>query len=253
MLRKIYNKYIDLTIFNYFHFLMRKYLKRYSNSISGEVLDIGCGNKPYKDLFNNVTSYTGTNSEDYYSSSLYFPDKTDIIVNDGCELPIEDNRFDAVLNFQVLPVFHETEAFFVEVRRVLKPNGYFLLSTDFLYPIWNAPHNYYRHTEFGIKYLAEKSGFKIISCEPMGGYWAMQARLLERFFRTQLSNFIKDLKKTKPNGKKILMLFRLLFWLIIVLVSPILINLFILLFHFFDKIIYDPDFTTNYIFLMKKS
>ena len=34
------------------------------------------------------------------------------------------------------------------------------------------PHDYYRYTRYGLRYLAEKVGFEVIAIEPDTGYWS---------------------------------------------------------------------------------
>ena len=43
-------------------------------------------------------------------------------------LPFDNNRFDAVLNVESSHCYASTDRFFTEVRRVLKPGGYFLFA-----------------------------------------------------------------------------------------------------------------------------
>ena len=43
-------------------------------------------------------------------------------------LPFDNNRFDAVLNVESSHCYASTDRFFAEVRRVLKPGGYFLFA-----------------------------------------------------------------------------------------------------------------------------
>lgn len=232
---------------------MKKYLRKYQNLISGEILDLGCGNKPYKNIFQNVEKYKGTNSKSYYENSLYKPTEEDFIVEDGTDLPFENEIFDAVLNFQVLPVFEDPNKFYAEVKRILKKGGCFLLTTDFLYPIWNAPNNYWRTTKYGLELLAKQNNFKIIALEAFGGYWIMQARILERYFRSLLPQLLTEFKNEKRIHLRFLKLSRLIFWLFFVMLSPLLINAAFLIFHSLDKIFPDEEFTTNYLVLMKKS
>lgn len=231
---------------------MKNKLKEYQSAIKGTVLDIGCGDKPYKKIFTNIESYQGTNSKSYYENSLYKPTAEDLIVEDGTELPFPDGNFDSVLNFQVLPVFEDPNKFYIEVNRVLKEEGQFLLTTDFLYPIWNAPNNYWRTTKYGLEKLAEKNGFEIIVLEPFGGYWVMQARVLERYFRSLLPKLINRAKSERPSALKSFKIILALFWSLFVILSPLIMNLAFLIFHLLDKILLDDEFTTNYLVLMKK-
>ncbi len=250
--RKLYHLYLENLVFHYFHFLMKKKLEKYSDYITGNTLDIGCGNRPYQKIFRNAKNYVGTNSESYYKDSLNNLGEEDVVVDDGTKLPFDDEEFDSILNFQVLPVFENPNDFFREVKRVLKKNGYFILTTDFLYPIWNAPFNYWRTTKFGLEKLAKDNGFSIIAIEAFGGYWVMQARVLERYFSNLLPQFLNRYKNEINYFYKILKLIRVFLWLVIVLISPIILNLSFLIFHFLDKLLKDEEFTTNYLILLKK-
>lgn len=231
---------------------MKRKLEKYQETIKGTVLDIGCGNKPYKNIFKNIDSYKGTNSKSYYENSLYKPTADDLTVEDGTQLPFKDEEFDSVLNLQVLPVFEDPNKFYTEVKRILKKGGHFLLTTDFLYPIWNAPENYWRTTKFGLENLAKKNDFEIIVIEAFGGYWVMQARVLERYFRSLLPQLLIRAKSERSLLLKLLKVILIAFWSLFVIISPLIINLAFLIFHLLDKILLDEEFTTNYLVLMKK-
>ncbi|MDP8232987.1 MAG: class I SAM-dependent methyltransferase [Candidatus Zophobacter franzmannii] len=119
-MRKLYYFILDKLIFQYFHWLLGKRIRKFSELATGKTLDIGCGDKPYKHLFGDVTELIGTNSSDYYNELDRLPSETDVVCDDGTQLPFGDSEFDTVLNFQVLPVFKDMDAFFLEIRRVLK-------------------------------------------------------------------------------------------------------------------------------------
>ena len=53
---------------------------------------------------------------------------------DGMQLPFADNSFDLVLSSEVIEHILEPEHFVQEIARVLKPDGYLLLTT----PNWNS-------------------------------------------------------------------------------------------------------------------
>jgi len=206
---------------------------------------------PYKKCFKNISEYHGTNSGSYYKNSV-LPKETEYIVEDGSNLPFPDQSFEVVLNFQVLPVFNDMNKFYNEVYRVLKPNGYFLLTSDFLYPIWNAPNNYWRTTQFGLEELAKNSLFKTEIIYNYGGFWAMMARVFPRYIRGLFFKFIQSYRSEKRYFIKIIKLLRILGWLPFAVIMPIILNISIFILHFLDKIMKDADFTTNYMVLMQK-
>jgi SAM-dependent methyltransferase len=67
----------------------------------------------------------------------------------------------------------EPSQFLGEIYRVLKPGGVVIMTTPFLVPLHEEPHDYYRYTRHAIQYLLTKSGFKNIEIEPFGEYFAV--------------------------------------------------------------------------------
>jgi ubiquinone/menaquinone biosynthesis C-methylase UbiE len=61
-----------------------------------------------------------------------------LLTADGCALPFRDECFDLVLSIEAISHFHSRRSFFVEARRVLKPQGRLVLS-DFLSSPWTLP------------------------------------------------------------------------------------------------------------------
>jgi hypothetical protein len=88
----------------------RKYLLRavtkYAPEMSGKLLDYGCGSKPYKSLFKNVTQYIGVDIDNNPGHDHKNEDVD--IFYDGVHLSFTDSEFDAVFSSQVLehvPIF----------------------------------------------------------------------------------------------------------------------------------------------------
>ncbi|MBN2829842.1 MAG: class I SAM-dependent methyltransferase [Candidatus Cloacimonetes bacterium] len=250
-MRRLYYFIINQMIIQYFHHLLGNAIKKYAHLAMERTLDIGCGDKPYQVLFPKVTELIGTNSAEYYNELDQIPSETDVVCDDGTKLPFQNDEFDTVLNFQVLPVFQDMDAFFQEVNRVLKDDGVFFLSTDFLYPIWNAPNNFWRTTSYGLKLLADRNLFEVLAIEPLGGYYAMKGRLLVRFLRTKMACQMGKVKSSKGFTK----LFHI-FWLLVVilrtLTAPLWVNICLLAYSILDKVEFDDDFTTGYLIILRK-
>lgn len=143
-------------------FLSRKYLYRHisdlSASITGKVLDVGCGSKPYRDLF-RCAEYIGLDIEN--SGHDHVNEQIDIYY-DGRHFPFKDNIFDAALCSQVLEhIFHPYE-FLNEINRVLKEGGHLLLTVPFVWDEHEQPNDYGRYTSFGLKHMLAMHGFNII-------------------------------------------------------------------------------------------
>tara|TARA_Y100000310_G_scaffold170217_1_gene170368 strand:+ start:270 stop:719 length:450 start_codon:yes stop_codon:yes gene_type:complete len=80
----------------------------------------------------------------------------------GKTIPFKNNTFDSIVINQVLEHVFEPETFIREVKRVLKKNGHLLLTVPFFWDEHEKPNDYGRYTSFGLKYLLEKQGLKII-------------------------------------------------------------------------------------------
>lgn len=61
--------------------------------------------------------------------------------------------------------------------------GYIILYVPFQWWMNEIPHDYFRYTRYGLKYMLEKSGFKDITIEPMGGFFTMFILKINYFSR----------------------------------------------------------------------
>ena len=129
-------------------------------SIHGDILDFGCGSKPYESLFKNAKNYVGVDlavsGHDHKDSKIdYF--------YDGKKLPFLDKHFDAVVCFEVLEHVFNLEEMLGEIKRVLKPEGKFLVSIPFAWGEHETPYDFGRYTSHGIEHLLKKNGFDILA------------------------------------------------------------------------------------------
>ena len=129
--------------------LARKY-----DRVGKSLLDIGAGQCRYKKHFKKLV-YT---SQDVKQNT----DKTIDYVGEA------KGRHDYILCTQVLEHVKKPEKMFQEFKRLLKPGGKLFLSTNFIYQIHMAPDDYWRFTEYGLKYLGKTAGFKVEKLEQQG-------------------------------------------------------------------------------------
>lgn len=147
--------------------LLIKILKEFRLEMNGELLDFGCGSKPYKNLFTNVSSYIGVDIE--YES--YGHEKEDIdYFYDGKNLPFDDNRFNLVFSTEILDHVPDIQYCLKEINRVLKPKGKLLISIPFAFPEHELPYEFRRLTRFGIVQVFEDNGFKLIKYRCFGSF-----------------------------------------------------------------------------------
>ncbi len=127
--------------------------------IEGNILDIGCGQKPYESIFLNAKSYIGVDIE--VSGHNHKDSKVDFFY-DGEILPFPDSSFDSLVCFEVLEHVFNVDELFAELTRVLKPNGLFLATVPFVWEEHEAPYDSARYTSYGMEHIAKKNNFEII-------------------------------------------------------------------------------------------
>lgn len=76
------------------------------------------------------------------------------IVGDICSYKFEQ-KFDVIFMMEVLEHVKEPQTAIENIHNHLRPQGRLIMSTPFLLPIHDAPHDYYRYTKFGLTYLLE--------------------------------------------------------------------------------------------------
>ena len=142
-------------------------IKKYSSKINGNVLDFGCGTKPYLNLFKHVKTYTGCEIE----NSVHKYEST--IVEDvytGTKLPYKDSSFDAIISFEVFEHVFNLPEILLELNRVVKPNGYLLATIPFGLGEHEVPNDFARYTSYGIAHLLQQSGFDVIELNRTSTY-----------------------------------------------------------------------------------
>ena len=136
-------------------------------------LDIGCGSSPYAKHFPcrvgiDIKLRPGVN-----------------VIADTCFLPFKDGMFPVVLCTEVLEHVAYPENALSEMRRILRPGGKLLLTTRFIFPIHDAPHDFYRFTKYGLRHLLRD--FDIRELKPELNTIATIAALVQRIaFQTDL-------------------------------------------------------------------
>ena len=137
-------------------------LRAWCAGLTGDVLSIGsaddrAGNgQSYRDYFKAASSYTTSE------------------VDPGCDLVLDvrdmpsvpDASYDVVFCSGVLEHVDDCHAAVRECHRVLKPGGVFLVGIPFQQRIHRAPQDFWRFTEYGVRYLLRS--FQIDALEAIG-------------------------------------------------------------------------------------
>ncbi len=134
---------------------------------SGKLLDIGCGVKPYKVILSHhIEIHVGLD----HSATPHKLTEVDL-VGTAYHIPADTDSFDTVICTDVLEHLEEPQLAIAEAHRVLKPGGTAIYTTPLFWHLHEQPRDFYRYTEFGLKYLFEKNKFEIIRIVPLGGFW----------------------------------------------------------------------------------
>ena len=129
------------------------------------VLDAGAGTSPYKSLF----AHARYESADFEQVNKAYAHQT--YACDLSAIPVEDSRFDAVIFNQVMEHLPEPRAVLCEFRRTLKPGGRLIYSGPLFYEEHEVPYDFYRYTQFGVRYLFTQAGFEIERLDWLEGYF----------------------------------------------------------------------------------
>jgi len=162
-----------------------KNIFRLSRDLNGNILDIGCGSKPYQKLFHN-TNYFSLELDSNYtrkhkSADYYY---------DGVKMPFENSYFDNLITNQVFEHVFNPDEFLCEVNRILKLGGFFIISVPFVWDEHEQPFDYARYSSFGIEHILRKYGFEIIQHEKSNnGIEAISQLLICYFHKVTLTKY----------------------------------------------------------------
>lgn len=149
-------------------------IKNHSSLISGIILDVGCGKKPYESLFTNKKEYIGIDVQ--ISGHNHFDSKVDTWF-DGINIPYPDSHFDNIVCFEVLEHAEQPYKLVAEMFRVLKKDGHILVTCPFIYPEHEMPYDFKRFTLSGLIKLFEMSSFKVLHATKSTSYFSTLIQL----------------------------------------------------------------------------
>jgi SAM-dependent methyltransferase len=189
-------------------------IKKYGK---GRTLDIGCGNKPYEEIFGGIaTEYIGC---DVVQSDQ---NKVDVICL-ATEIPLPDESFDTVFSTQVIEHVEDHQALVKEAYRLLKPGGHFIVSGPMYWHLHEEPYDYFRFTKHGFRYILEKNGFSVTEILSNGGKWALLGQVI---IHTMPARLVKMKSFRSLNNR---------------------------IFSYLDKKFFNDFNTTNYVVVGKKA
>jgi SAM-dependent methyltransferase len=154
----------------------------------GDVLDIGCGNKPYLSYFDGLaSSYTGC---DVMQSNEH---KVDVLCL-ATHIPLADATKDTVFSTQVIEHVADHRALLAEAFRILRPGGHLILSGPMCWEHHEVPFDFFRFTRYGLDHLLVTAGFTVKAIVPNGGKWALVGQM---FLNSAASSFMRPQTVTR--------------------------------------------------------
>jgi SAM-dependent methyltransferase len=134
--------------------------------ISGKVIDLGCGEMPFREDILKKTSHYDTLDIEERTGGVTF-------IGDVQKLDfIEANLYDGALILEVLEHVPHPQTAIREIHRILKTGGMLILSVPHLSWLHEEPHDYFRFTSYGLKVLLEETGFEIMELQTAGGLFS---------------------------------------------------------------------------------
>lgn len=166
---EITTEHQEYLVYKSYHNDLFSCLLKYSK---GRLLDIGCGNKPYATIVNDVVNeYIGC---DIVQSS---EQKVDILC-EATNIKEPDESFDTIISTQTIEHISEHQLVINEAYRLLRRGGYFIISGPMYWPLHEEPYDFFRFTKFGFRHILEKAGFHVIEERSNGGKWALCGQVL---------------------------------------------------------------------------
>ena len=170
------------------------------DDIRGKVLDIGVGYGYIEEIVKKKLlplEFFGIDISKYSVDQMRrkYGDRYRLGV--ATNIPFKKNTFDCILLLDVIEHITKDDAskVYSEVRRVLKPNGYLILSVPINEPKKDTVANYHlrKYTENTIEEEIVNNGFKIIRMKELYAfkthYW----------LKSQITNFFPGILNKKPN------------------------------------------------------
>lgn len=141
-------------------------LRRFGASLPSDsiVLDAGAGDQRNRTHFQHCIY----ESADFQKVSKRYVENT--YVCDLSNIPVDKERYDAVVFTQVMEHLPDPAKVVNELFRVLKPGGRLFYSAPLLFHEHEVPYDFFRYTQFGVRHIFESAGFRVPEVKWLEGY-----------------------------------------------------------------------------------
>lgn len=147
---------------------LERHVTRFATGIKGGTLvDLGCGERPYENLF-QVDHYVGI---DLTASGRTLDKKNADVWFDGKHIPFKSGSVDHVLCTGAFEHVMDPYQYMGEIARIMRPGGSLILSVPQSEPMIEIPYDRYRFTFYGLQDLCRENGLTVVDAAPIIGYW----------------------------------------------------------------------------------
>jgi SAM-dependent methyltransferase len=171
------------------------------SALQGGLLDVGCGEMPFRSCLPADVAYTGIDVPQATAFAMRGSDA--VIPFDGQSIPFADASFDTVLCTEVLEHAAAPRELVGEIERVLKPGGTLIATVPFSARVHHAPYDFHRFTRFALAEIF--ASFELVKIAERGNDLAVIANKL----------IVLTLRMVRPTKWSIL------HWPLLVLLLPV--------------------------------
>lgn len=126
--------------------------------VRGTILDVGAADRWIEPFLSKDAAYVALDypptGRELYRATLH-------VFGDAARLPFHADSFDGAVCLEVLEHVARPMEVLSEIARVMKPGAKAWISMPFLYPLHDAPFDFQRYTEFGLRRGVEESGLQV--------------------------------------------------------------------------------------------
>ena len=175
-------KFYGRTILDLQILTIYRHIKKELPTYNGNVLDVGCGQSPYRFLLKPEVTYYGIDIVDADKFDYRNPDITPF---NGEDIPFENEKFDAFICTEVLEHVEKYQKLTDEIHRVLKKEGKGIVTIPWSARYHYIPWDYFRYTPSSLKKIFSK--FTTVEIKPRGTDIAViGSKIIVLFFRNLL-------------------------------------------------------------------
>ena len=134
--------------------------------VHGELIDLGCGDMPFRDtIVNQVTVYHSLDLWPRSDDVTYIDDISDMST-------VLTASYDSAICIEVLEHVPDPFSAIREIYRILKPGGIFVISVPHLSRLHDEPYDFFRFTIYGLRNLLENAGFEVLEIQKRGSLFS---------------------------------------------------------------------------------